>query len=289
MKCTLLDVFAGQALNGNGLTIFSDCDHLDSAAMQAWTQEMRQFESLFISQTADGFRARIFTMEEELDFAGHPLLGLAAWLHEQYGPARSDDKQEDEIQRWRVALNQQTVTLFSQRVAGHWLATMQQESPQLLAQLTAAQAQIFYDALNLTAPDNPNLSADVITTGLPYLILPVQGGLEQVQFRVADIGPLLAPFGASFLYVLDVDANEGRTWDNAGKVEDIATGSAAGPAAAWLQAHLGLQDGKVTLKQGRFLNRPSEIRVELVMNGSHIEHLLVRGEVVKVADIALVS
>ena len=42
----------------------------------------------------------------------------------------------------------------------------------------------------------------------------------------------LSVSGAKFVYVLDPDRPEGRTWDNAGRVEDVATGSAAGPAAA---------------------------------------------------------
>jgi len=37
--------------------------------------------------------------------------------------------------------------------------------------------------------------------------------------------------GAKFAHVLDPARLEGRTWDNAGRVEDVATGSAAGPAA----------------------------------------------------------
>lgn len=47
----------------------------------------------------------------------------------------------------------------------------------------------------------------------------------------------LARVGAKFVYVFDPDAREGRTWDNGGAVEDVATGSAAGPAAAYLAAH----------------------------------------------------
>jgi len=34
--------------------------------------------------------------------------------------------------------------------------------------------------------------------------------------------------------VLDPDRPEGRTWDNRGVTEDVATGSAAGPVAAYL-------------------------------------------------------
>jgi trans-2,3-dihydro-3-hydroxyanthranilate isomerase len=76
--------------------------------------------------------------------------------------------------------------------------------------------------------------------------------------------------------VLDVAGREIRTWDNLGRVEDVATGSAAGPVAAYLLS-LGLADQglPIELAQGRFANRPSTIKIRLdPANG-----LLVSGEV----------
>lgn len=80
-----VDVFSKTPLSGNGLTVFTNCDGLSAEAMQKITQEMRQYESIFLFSTAEAHRflARIFTMEEELDFAGHPILGAACVLHEQ--------------------------------------------------------------------------------------------------------------------------------------------------------------------------------------------------------------
>ena len=80
MKCKLVDVFAKEKLSGNGLTVFYDYDDLDDHKMLSLTQEMRQFESIFVSVNESSIRARIFTVEEELDFAGHPIIGLAAHL-----------------------------------------------------------------------------------------------------------------------------------------------------------------------------------------------------------------
>jgi PhzF family phenazine biosynthesis protein len=91
MKCKLVDVFAKQKLSGNGLTIFYEFDDLATKQMQSLTLEMRQFESIFLSTKNGIFNARIFTAEEELDFAGHPLIGLAAHLHEEYGVNSSHD------------------------------------------------------------------------------------------------------------------------------------------------------------------------------------------------------
>jgi hypothetical protein len=89
------------------------------------------------------------------------------------------------------------------------------------------------------------------------------------QDRVEGSGELpgaveerLASVSANFVYVFDPDEREGRTWDNADAVEDVATGSAAGPAAAFLAAHgLAAEDEAIVVNQGRFLGRPSVIAV----------------------------
>jgi PhzF family phenazine biosynthesis protein len=102
----------------------------------------------------------------------------------------------------------------------------------------------------------------VVSTGLPYLIVPVSKGLDRARIAVEDFEERLASVGAKFVYVFDPDEREGRTWDNAGAVEDVATGSAAGPAAAFLAAHrLAAEDEAIVVNQGRFLGRPSVIAV----------------------------
>jgi len=101
---------------------------------------------------------------------------------------------------------------------------------------------------------------------------------------VAGMG-LLATIGAKFVYVLDVERREGRTWDNDGRVEDIATGSAAGPAGAYLVAHgLASHDEVITLAQGRFLGRPSELHA--IVRGDRAG-VIVRGRVCLVGGGAL--
>ncbi len=284
MKCKLVDVFAEQKFSGNGLTIFYDFDTLSHQQMQNLTREMKQFESIFLREDENGFRAHIFTEQEELDFAGHPLLGLCMHLHECYGTK--------EQKQWQVALNKTTVTLRSDARNGKFSAAMDQGKAVLLNELSKEEAKVFYDALGLNAKDI-GYPAQVITTGLAYLVLPVNGGLEKISFQVNDLEPLLEEYSAKFLYVIDVDADveikervfEGRTWDNNGRVEDIATGSAAGPVGAYLYRHKLSHSKEMVIHQGRFVNRPSEIQVALECKGDVIENVAVSGSVVKVADI----
>ncbi|MFA9466639.1 MAG: PhzF family phenazine biosynthesis protein [Velocimicrobium sp.] len=47
-------------------------------------EDFKQFETIFLRITGEKrFRARIFTVEEELDFAGHPILGAVSTIHEK--------------------------------------------------------------------------------------------------------------------------------------------------------------------------------------------------------------
>ncbi len=102
----------------------------------------------------------------------------------------------------------------------------------------------------------------VVSAGLPYLIVPVAQGLDRARITVGDFEERLADVGAKFVYVFDPDQREGRSWDNAGVLEDVATGSAAGPAAAFLAAHgLAAPDETIVISQGRFAGRPSVIVV----------------------------
>ena len=60
-----------------------------------------------------------------------------------------------------------------------------------------------------------DLPMQVVSTGLPYLIVPVHAqGLATAHIATPDFEAILAASGAKFVYVLDPATPEGRTWDN---------------------------------------------------------------------------
>ena len=95
---------------------------------------------------------------------------------------------------------------------------------------------------------------------------------------------------AKFFFVLDIENREGRTWDNLGLVEDIATGSAAGPVGAYLVKN-GFEkfDDEIILKQGNFLGRPSELKIRVSSISNEINDVYVEGDVCKIAVGELLS
>jgi trans-2,3-dihydro-3-hydroxyanthranilate isomerase len=79
-----VDVFSSRALEGNPVAVFTDARGLSDADMQAIALETGLSETTFIiprdeaTERADGVMMRIFTVAEELPFAGHPTLGTAS-------------------------------------------------------------------------------------------------------------------------------------------------------------------------------------------------------------------
>lgn len=80
----LVDVFSDEPFSGNPLAVVFDADDLSTEQMQQVTRWMNLSETAFLlSPTipeAD-YRVRIFTLDREMPFAGHPTLGSChAWL-----------------------------------------------------------------------------------------------------------------------------------------------------------------------------------------------------------------
>src|SRR6202790_1259268 len=85
------DVFTSTPLEGNSLAVFFDANGLSDAEMQSIAKEMNLSETTFIfprdaaTERERGVRVRIFTVQEELPFAGHPTLGTAFALRGDSG------------------------------------------------------------------------------------------------------------------------------------------------------------------------------------------------------------
>jgi trans-2,3-dihydro-3-hydroxyanthranilate isomerase len=275
-----VDVFSKTPFSGNGLIVFPESVGLPGEVMQRITQEMRQFESIFldVEPSFPLVKASIFTMEEELDFAGHPVLGAACVLHE----LMAENRQQAQ---WLFRLKAGDVAVATQRQEGGYTATMNQGTPLFGAIASEEMQQQVLDALSLSAEAlYRDMPMQVVSTGLPYLLIILKNDLEKAQILHPDFEGLLAQLGAKFVYVFHLPTMEGRTWDNMGSVEDIATGSAAGPLGAYLVKYGQAQTGtQIILHQGSFVGRPSQITVQVTGTSHTITSVRVSGDVAMVA------
>ena len=277
-----VDVFTPHPYSGNSLAVFPDAAGLTGAQMDRITKELRHFESIFLEWDGSGraCRARVFDLNEELDFAGHPVIGAASVLHALHG--------SEETERWTIHLAARTVTVETRRRGpGHYTAVLDQGAAEFLSTPPREMADEIASWFSLSTADlDPELASEVVSTGLRYLVLPVRSeALASARIARTDLDAKLASLGAQFAYLLDARTHEARHWNNDGIVEDVATGSGAGCAAAYLRRHGLIPDGEAaTLRQGRFTGRPSEILLRAHGAGTDIRSVEVGGDVALVGE-----
>src|SRR6201999_3141139 len=75
-----VDVFTDRPFGGNPLAVVLDAQGLSTAQMQAIAREFNYSETTFVlppREAAHDAEVRIFTVNSEIPFAGHPNVGTA--------------------------------------------------------------------------------------------------------------------------------------------------------------------------------------------------------------------
>jgi trans-2,3-dihydro-3-hydroxyanthranilate isomerase len=282
-----VDVFTDRALTGNSLAVFLDGRGLSTETMQALAREMNLSETTFIlpgDATAEktcGVRVRIFTVQEELPFAGHPTLGTAFVLRDQTGAAEV-----------RLDLNVGTVPVrFIEEPPQLAFGEMTQKNPEFGAIHNAADIA---PLTNLKAADfDDTAPIQTVSTGIPFTIVALRS-LEAVQKLRLDLdraAEYLARSGGKFLYFVCRETVDPKARLHARMIfyngDDPATGSAAGCCAAWMVAHgVAASEEQVLIEQGLEMHRPSSIFVRATRQNNpqdnHIVNVRVGGNCVEV-------
>jgi PhzF family phenazine biosynthesis protein len=249
-----VDVFSSRVLKGNGLTVVFLQESLSNQQLLEITREFRQFETIYIyPQNSDGaFPAKIFTMDEELLFAGHPIIGAGAVVHNKFFSKNKEIKILFE-------LGKRHIQVFSEKKNDYYQVTMNQGEATFIKKVEKTSYSHVAEALNIQNSDiDKNYSIEVVSTGLPYLLVPLCNNISTCRIVHKNF---LSSFGAKFVYIFDTNIFECRTWDNSGKTEDVATGSAAGPLCAYLvKNNVKNPEEIIEIQQGKFMNRPSIIK-----------------------------
>lgn len=256
----VLDVFTDTRLAGNALAVVGDGDGLDDQTMQRFARETRLAETTFVqSPTANGadYLNRIFTVVEEVPFAGHPSLGTAVAVARARG-----ERDANYVQQTGAGLQPVDV----RATEGGAYASVLQEPAVFGAELDPAPVMA---AVGLDPADaHPHLPPQVVSTGLPTLVAPVAHGasVSRASPRFEAIDALLGPLDAQNLYLAHHEAGAGsvraRMFSRlVVEGEDPATGSAAGPLCAYLAERSVAT--RVEIAQGVEIGRPSRLVAEL--------------------------
>lgn len=289
----LLDVFTSKKYGGNQLAVFIDFENSASTEqMLAIAKELNFPEITFIKSNTNNqeFEVRVFTPEYEIPFAGHPLLGTAFVISKYL---LSTPKKRIALKLAHATIN---IDLNAINDVDNSLFTMTQSAPQFLA--TYSHQEII-DGLGIeSAILDVQKPIEEITTGLPYIIIPVINltALNRIKLNAqtvinfltminryksnSDTGLTTSLFFVTSETAEQVNNYSGRMFcvEHENLVEDAATGSANGCFLAYLLTH-DAQNISATVEQGFQMKRKSYIHLDGTLKNSQY-HLRVGGQVV---------
>jgi len=240
-----LDVFTQTPLTGNALAVFTDARGLNDEEMQALAREMNLSETTFIFprdpavEAQEGKKVRIFTVAEELPFAGHPTLGTALHLHASESATDSKEVTLDlKAGKIPVHFTANSKNAGRNRVDGQVFGEMRQRDPEFGTIFSGAEiARVIGVATDEIAEEWPVQS---VSTGLTFTIVPLRNPdtLANLNFAYAPAEEFLKERGGKFFYFLCPERRQNGLEARARMFfyggEDPATGSAAGCAASWM-------------------------------------------------------
>jgi trans-2,3-dihydro-3-hydroxyanthranilate isomerase len=277
-----IDVFTARPLEGNSLAVLPDSQGLTDGEMLAIAREFNLPETTFVfrrddaTERAKGIRTRIFTTREEMPFAGHPTLGTAAVLR---GLGAGDEVALD--------LNVGKVPVrFSER-GGLPFGEMTQIDPTFGA---VHDRNLVAETLGVPAGElDAEVPIQTVSTGNPVAIVPFLR-LEALQQWTPDWSRLeryLRGTDARFFYAICPETVDPEAHLHARMPfwigDDPATGSAAGPAAAWMVKNGRTPGGSsLEIEQGLEVHRPSRLSARADLAAGQVTNVRVGGHFVPV-------
>lgn len=277
-----LDVFSDRPLEGNPLAVFPNAAGLTDSEMLAVAREFNLSETTFVFrreravENARGIRTRIFSTRGEMPFAGHPTLGTAGALRDQ----GEGDAVALELNVGRVPVH------FSER-DGHPYGEMTQPDPTFGMRHDREKVA---DAIGLPPSEIANEGPiETVSTGTPFVIVPFRrlATLERWAPDWHRMEQYLRDSDAQYFYAICRETVSPDAQVHARMVfyggDDPATGSAAGPAGAWMVRHgLARLGTPVAIEQGFEVHRPSRLTVTVDRTEGSGPHVRVGGGFVPV-------
>ena len=267
------------------MAVITDARGLSDDEMQKLAREANLAETTFIlprdadTERREGHRIRIFTVREELPFAGHPTLGTGWYLQQQSGA--NEVVLDLNVGKIPVRFEQRDGTLFGE---------MRQAEPQFGRVHSREEVA---RVLGLEAAEiDPDLPIQTVSTGMPFTMVPFRSlaTLQKVAVSWHQMSPYLATIGSpAFFYFVCRETVNPQATLHARMIfyngEDPATGSAAGCCAAWAVRHgLLASDQPGMIEQGMEIQRPSLLHIRASQSAETTTNVRVGGNVVQIID-----
>ncbi len=257
----LVDVFGEAPFSGNPLAVIALPADRDTAELQAITRWLNLSETAFLlpptSPEAD-YRVRIFTLDRELPFAGHPTLGSAhAWLALGGTPYHADK-----------VMQQCGAGLIPVRQGRDGLAFA---APSLIRSGPVSQGDLEEACQVLGIAPADVIAAEWIDNGPGWLGIQLRDAAAVLAVEPArahsariDLGLVgLHPAGSAYAYEVRAIFSD----PYGGLIEDSVTGSLNASVAQWI-LRKGCITAPFTATQGARLGRSGRIRIDQDIDGT---------------------
>jgi trans-2,3-dihydro-3-hydroxyanthranilate isomerase len=287
LKFHLLDVFADRPFCGNPLAVVENAEGLGPSEMLAIAREFNLSETIFLLEPQNPVhtaRARIFTPQRELPFAGHPTVGATALIAQTRG--------RELLQRSCLAMTIETdagMLRCEARLVGDTLVYAQVAPPVLPRSPRAAPSAAALAAALCLPEAEIGFGAhqpSVFEAGAAFLFAPVKSrtALENARPDPALFSLALRESIGVYLYTLDTieptSAIHARMLAHGlGFDEDPATGSAAAAFAGVAMAFERPEEGEheIRIEQGDAMGRPSRITLFMSIENNELADVAIGG------------
>jgi trans-2,3-dihydro-3-hydroxyanthranilate isomerase len=294
-----VDVFTDRPFAGNPLAVFVNAEGLTDDEMQALAREMNLSETTFVlpTRTAEAdFRVRIFTPRAEVPFAGHPVVGTH-WVLAHLGRVRLTEPLTTVRFELGVGILPADLHVRAGRVER---VVMTQGCPRFLGAVDDWESLASGLGVPSAAVRETGLPVEVVSTGLPQIIVPVRSvaevaALDPCRMDTAALVQACRTAGAETILVFARETVDPKASVHVrvfvplhGIPEDPATGSATGGLGVYLVRHrlVPVCDGSASFQseQGLEMGRPSELHVQVDVAGGEPAVVRVGGRAVAVLE-----
>ncbi len=288
-KCRLffVDAFTRERFCGNPAVVVLDAEKLTEDEMRRIAREMGSIETAFVlsaDSTDHDVEVRFFSPRREVAFVGHATVAAHYVRAIADGLPRGKVRQKSGNSLVEVEVTGKAPAL---RVAIH-------QSPATFGPVVPEERRApVLDALGISSSSlHPACPMQVMSKANSRLLIGLKSRetLDSLQPRMDDLMHLTPLVGADGFFVFAMQANGEYTTEARmfcpviGVPEDPVSGNAHGMLGVYLVSNglLPVEDGKARLvgHQGRFVDRPGTVEVEITASGKRATNVSVAGNAV---------
>ena len=272
IEVILVNSFTDNGKGGNPAGVVFNADNLSNAQKLKIAQVVGYSETAFVSSDEEAdYEVSFFTPTDEVDFCGHATLATFSSMF-QIGVLNSGSY----VQRTKAGM-------LSVNIESNGKIVMEQQLPQKLNTFSSLEISNVI-GISSNVLESTNLPIEVISTGLPDLIIPVpKGCLDLIKPNdelITDFCKKHYIVGFHAFELCEADSKFTASCRNFaplfGISEESATGSSSGALACYLTDHLALGSHFV-FEQGRAMNCTSIITASVESHHSTIINVKVGG------------